>query len=211
MSTHFTCSHSCPAEVTHSVRQHRTTTSLSPHHVHSTVCTSVKMCFLVSNILLLKLYLSALEDRWPGLTFWQRGLTFWSGICSLSAWAEEDTNLWSADHIASYYVSLAAEEQHLFRVPGSPENNVSEPVDFSYTRLVVSPSEISWLVPRGGNVNRYFRSADVWVIRFVDLLYATLKTYCILRVGAIQQQTTYLTLCVMCVEKVVTEGMSGSV
>lgn len=80
----------------------------------------------------------------------------------MSALAGEDTNLWSVDHIVSYYVSLAAvEEQHLFRVPCSHEDDVSEPVDFFYTLLVISPAEISRLVPRGGDVNRYFRGADV--------------------------------------------------
>lgn len=108
--------------------------------------------------------LPAFVDRWPRVTFWQQVLTFWSVICSVSALAEEDTNLWSADHIVSYYVSLTAEEQHLFRVPGSHENNVSEPVDFFHTLVVILPAEISWLVPWGGNVNRYFRGTDVWII-----------------------------------------------
>lgn len=103
-------------------------------------------------------------DRWPRVTFWQQVLTFWSVICSVSALSEQDTNLWSADHIVSYYVSVTAEEQHLFQVPGSQENNVSEPVDFFHTLVVISPAEISWLVPCGGNVNRYFRGADVWII-----------------------------------------------
>lgn len=106
----------------------------------------------------------------PESQIWQQGLTFWSVICSMSAPAEEDTNLWSADHIVSYYVPLAAEEQHLFRVPGSHENNVSEPVHFFYTLLVILSPEISWLVPWGGNVNWYFRGVDVWIIRLAAFI-----------------------------------------
>lgn len=61
----------------------------------------------------------------------------------MSAPAEGDTNLQSADHIVSYYIPLAAEEQHLFRVAGSLENDVSEPARFFYTLLSLSPHEIS--------------------------------------------------------------------
>lgn len=82
----------------------------------------------------------------------------------MSAPAEGDTNLPSADHIVSYYIPLAAEEQHLFRVPGSLENDVSEPARFVYTLLSLSPHEISWLVPWGGSVNRYLRGVDGWII-----------------------------------------------
>lgn len=98
-------------------------------------------------LLLQQLNFAAVADRWPRVIIWQQGLTFSSVICSMSAPAEENTNLWSADHIVSCYVSLAEDEQHLFRLPGSHENNVSEPVHFFYTLLVILPPEISCLVP----------------------------------------------------------------
>ncbi len=119
-------------------------------------------------------------DRWPWVPFWQQGLTLWSVICSASALAEGDTHLWSADHIVSDYVLLAGREIASVCSAGSHVNNVSELVDFFYTLMSVLPAESSWLVPWEGDVNRYFRSADVWIIRFASF-YATLKPYCILR------------------------------
>lgn len=59
---------------------------------------------------------------------------------------------------------FAVAEQHLFRTLSSLENVVSEPVHLFYTPLDLSLPEISWLVPRGGAVNRYFRGADVEIM-----------------------------------------------
>lgn len=92
-------------------------------------------------------------------------------------------------HIVSYYFSVAVEEEHLFSVPCSHENSVSEPVDFFYTLLVILPAQISWLVPWGGNVNRYFRGADVWIIwlsRFI--------LHCIANILLFERQSEFFVL-----------------
>lgn len=113
--------------------------SVSDHDVTSWVKEG-----LLNMSFLCVLHFSVFGDSWSALTLWQQGLTLCSLICSLSAPAAENTNLWSAGQIVSYHVSISAGKEHLFGVPASPENNVSELWKrVFYTLLGMVAAEIS--------------------------------------------------------------------
>lgn len=75
-----------------------------------------------------------------------------------------------------YCVSLTVKEQHLFWTPFPWEQCFW--IGGLITPSLILLAEVIWLVPEGGGITRYFRSADVRIIRLVCF---KLKACCFLR------------------------------